>query len=626
MTPPLHSVDTRWPFATRCAALWLVFASWSSCAGWLLSACSQLNRTGYAIAAIPLVAICVLLWKATSKGTPGLSPRGSSWWRRSTAAWWLVVLLSLVAGICFAPSNYDALSYRLPRVLYWWQENRWFWLEHADDRMNYSGTGFEWQMLPLMMATGSDRFLFLLNWIPFLLFPSLCFTAFATFGVNRRVAAHWIWILPLCYGFTLQAASIGNDGLGGILAIAAIAFSGLAEKRRSLTALVLAAIAASALGGLKLSNLPLMLPIGIFWLKAAWSMRSEIRGWSLVPAIVAIILTSFLPLAVLNQMYCGNWAGDPKDSFKLRITRTLPGIVGNTFNLVIGTVELPVLPLSAESKKRIRSHLEGEQSLTSYVQSGFPRFRPGLGGEIPMEEGSGAGLGVSVLLAAYFLQRRRSTVPQTIPWLALGATAVSVAAYMAKMGSESTARLMLPYYPLMVAALLAVTKRHAPRCAWMRASYAWLPLLCLMPGLILNPNRPLIPLSTLAEIPAVPDGVRTRILKLDEAYSSRSDPLHAIRKDIPANCQVIGFAGGPTQSAYSLFKPFGTRRVTELNRANAHSFEWLVATPSGILERVGKPWDEWLSSSPYTVAGKYRITFTAQVGPEDWYLLQRKHE
>ena len=590
------SVASRsWPLALRLAAIWLVYVAWSSSAGWILSWFGQLNRTGYLLALVPLLAASAALWKTTAGGNfviPRIYPHLK---RPAVAAWMLVAILCLVGGILYAPSNYDGLSYRLPRILYWWQENRWQWLEDADSRMNYSGAGLEWQTLPLMVLSGSDRLLFLLNWIPFLFFPALTFHALKTFSVGNSAAARWMWILPLCYGFALQASSIGNDGLGGILTVASLAFSGLAEKRRSLAALVLAAIAASALGGLKLSNLPLMLPIGIFWLKAAWSMRSAIRGWSLIPGIVAIILTSFLPLAVLNQVHCGNWAGDPNDDFKLRITKTLPGLVGNTFNLVVGTVELPVFPISSESKRRIRSHLEGEQSLTSYVQSGFPRFRPGLGGEIPMEEGSGVGLGVTLLLAIHFFQRRRSAHPQTLQWIALGATTLSVAAYMAKMGSESTVRLILPYYPVMLAALLAITQRRCPRSPWLRGSYVFLPLLCLMPGLTLNPNRPLIPLSTLAEIPAFPDGIRTRIRKLNEAYSSRSDPLQAIRKDIPENCDVIGFAGGPTQSAYSLFKPVGTRRVIEVNRANAESFEWLVAAPTGIRERVGKSWEEWQS-------------------------------
>ena len=616
--------NRAWPVTLRLSALWLGFIAWSACAGWILSGFGQLNKTGYLLALVPLLATEIAVWKATA-GEGGAIPQLRSILKRpAAAAWLLVVLLCLAGGILYAPSNYDALSYRLPRILYWWQENRWHWLPDADSRMNYSGTGFEWQMLPLMMVSGGDRLLFILNWLPFLLFPALTFHAFKTVGVGNSTVARWMWILPLCYGFTLQASSIGNDGIGGILTIASLAFSGLAEKRRSPAALALAAIATVALGGLKLSNLPLMLPLGIFWLRAAWSIRNRIHGWSILPCVAAIILTSFVPLAVLNQVYCGNWAGDPQDNFKLRITKTLPGILGNALNSVVGAAELPALPLSSESKQSIKSCLEGDHSLTSYIQTGFPRFNISLGGEIPMEEGSGVGIAVTALLVGHYLQRRRSAPSRAISWITLGATTLSVTAYMAKMGSESTARLLLPYYPLLIASILAMTKRQPPRPGWMHTACTFLPMLCLLPGLALNPNRPLIPLSALASIPGMPDGFRKRIFKLDEAYTSRADPLHSIRNDLPVQCNSLGFAGGPTQSSYSLFKPLGTRRVIEASRANVESFEWIVASPTGIQERLGKSWDEWLPYSSYTVAARYRITFIAQVGPEDWYLLHRK--
>lgn len=108
------------------------------------------------------------------------------------------------------------------------------------------------------------------------------------------------------------------------------------------------------------------------------------------------------------------------------------------------------------------------------------------------------------------------------------------------------------------------------------------------------------------------------------AYSSRNDPLRALRNNLPDGVDLLGFAGGPTQSSYSLFKPYGTRRITEVNRQNSASFEWLVACPSGILERTGEPWDLWLQASPYTIVSSHEIVFTVQHGPEEWFLLRAK--
>lgn len=593
----------------------------------MLSAVGHLNLAGYAFVLIPLLAVCAALWRSTSSaGIPAFrlkSPLRAS----GTAAWTVVGILSLLAGILFAPSNYDALSYRLPRIVYWWQENRWHWLEHADHRMNYSGTGFEWQMLPLLVFTGSDRLLFLLNWVPFLFLPTLGFITLRFAGAGNRAASCWMWILPLSYGYALQSSSIGNDALGAVFVLASVAFCAIAVERKSPLALALAAIAAAALSGLKLSNLPLLLPICILWLASAWKIREKLMNGKVatlsLPLLAALALTSFLPYACLNQVHCGKWSGDPKDSDRLRITKTLPGLTGNLFNLTTGTLQLPVLPLSKPTKQKLLEPISGERSLTSYIQTGFIRFIPDMGGEIPIEEAAGAGLGVALALAIPLfmrpsLRRGRAGISR---WSHV-AIWVAVLAYMASLGSENTARLMLPYYPLMLASLLAVID-WKPGSKVIARICMWLPFLFLLPGLLLNPNRPLIPLTALAGIPSLSPTLKTRLSRLHEAYDSRSDPLHAIRKDLPAECGTLGFAGGPSESAYSLFKPFGQRKIIEVHQGNANSFEWMVAAPDGIKERTGQAWDEWLAQSPYSVVRSYRIAFKASVGARDWHLLRR---
>jgi hypothetical protein len=628
LTSPLMSTSSptpAWPLALRLAALWLVYVAWSTCAGWILSYFGSLNATGYLLAALPLMAALIAVWQ-TSSGVDRSVIRIRSMAKRPAAvAWSIVALMGLVGGLLYAPSNYDALSYRLPRILYWLQENRWHWLEHADQRMNYSGVGIEWQSLPIMLLTGGDRCLFLLNWLPFLLFPALTFHAYRTFGTGNQSAARWMWIVPLGYGFALQASSIGNDALGGILALNSIAFAGLAIRRASSSALLLSAIAAAAITGLKASSLPLMLPLAWFWLTAAWQIRSNLRPFLLLPGFAAIIFVSFLPLAVLNHIHCGNWAGDPDDRDQLRITKTIPGLLGNTYNVTIGTLQPPLLPISAKKKDYLLSPITGENSLASYIQTGFPRFKAHIGREIPIEEDAGIGIGIALLLIAPLFGRRRQSKRSTSTRIAIATTIIAVFAYMAKMGSESTARLMLPYMPLLAASWLAILPHRPRRHACYRMAVTIIPILCLLPSLLLNPNRPLIPLKALSALPVLPEKMRDRILSIHEGYSSRNDPLHEIRSALPTDCRLIGYAGGPTRSAYSLFKPIGSRRVIEAHRANINSFEWLVASPEGIKERAGQSWEQWLAASPYTISSRYCITFTVQFGPEDWFLLRRKN-
>jgi hypothetical protein len=217
-----------------------------------------------------------------------------------------------------------------------------------------------------------------------------------------------------------------------------------------------------------------------------------------------------------------------------------------------------------------------------------------------------------------------AAAPAVYTVAAIATTIIATFAYMAKMGSENTARLMLPYMPLLAASWLAILPHRPRRHAYCRMAVAFIPILCLLPGLLLNPNRPLVSFNALAALPALPEKMRDRILSIHEGYSSRNDPLHEIRAALPTDCKIVGYAGGPTRSAYSLFKPIGSRRVIEAHRGNVNSFEWLVASPEGIKERVGQSWEQWLAASPYTISSRYCITFTVQFGPEDWFLLRRK--
>lgn len=49
-----------------------------------------------------------------------------------------IAFLALVGGTLYPPSNYDALSYRLPRILHWLDLGHWHWIDSPNTRQNYS--------------------------------------------------------------------------------------------------------------------------------------------------------------------------------------------------------------------------------------------------------------------------------------------------------------------------------------------------------------------------------------------------------------------------------------------------------------------------------------------------------
>jgi hypothetical protein len=100
-----------------------------------------------------------------------------------------LAFLVFLGAVLYPPTNYAALSYHMPRVLHWLAEGRWHWIHTPVNRMNYSGCAFEWLTAPLLLFSRSDRALFLLNFISFLLLPGLMFSVCTRLGIRERVAS-----------------------------------------------------------------------------------------------------------------------------------------------------------------------------------------------------------------------------------------------------------------------------------------------------------------------------------------------------------------------------------------------------------------------------------------------------
>src|SRR5882672_5506802 len=153
--------------------LWLWISALATAAGWILSAIHQLNAGGYlAFAGFVLIAG----W-FTRRIERQRKKRFRARFRRALPFWFAILaVLILVGGLLYAPNNHTGLSYRLPRVLHWLAEGRWHWIHTPNYRMNDRACGIEWMSAALMLLTRSDRLLFLLNFIPYLMLPGLIFS------------------------------------------------------------------------------------------------------------------------------------------------------------------------------------------------------------------------------------------------------------------------------------------------------------------------------------------------------------------------------------------------------------------------------------------------------------------
>ena len=245
----------------RPVKFWIWLTTLTSLAGWILSAMGQLNRAGYLL----FFAVALAVFFFTKKFSVETKSAVRNLWRKFLrrfrrplpGAFAVLTLLILLGGILYPPTNHTAFTYRLPRVLNWLAHNGWFWIHTPDWRLNDRACGIEWLAAPLVLFTHSDRGLFLLNFIPFVLLPGLFFSICTQLGVRARAAWHWMWLLPAGYSFLLQAGSAGNDIFPTVYALAAVAFGLRAWKSRQLSDLWYSILAAALLTGAKATNLPL---------------------------------------------------------------------------------------------------------------------------------------------------------------------------------------------------------------------------------------------------------------------------------------------------------------------------------------------------------------------------------
>src|SRR4051812_33846929 len=134
---------------------WIGACAWLVVAGWALSIFGALNRGGYA--AVLAVGLVVLVWRVRALPRPAWRLRARRFRRGFPLAFAVLFGAVVLGGLLYFPANYDALSYRVPRVLHWLAEGRWHWIETEHVRLNTRATDVEWMMAPVLLFLRSER-------------------------------------------------------------------------------------------------------------------------------------------------------------------------------------------------------------------------------------------------------------------------------------------------------------------------------------------------------------------------------------------------------------------------------------------------------------------------------------
>ena len=613
---------------------WLWFNVTAGAAGWGLSLVGGLH--------LPvLLAVAALVgWIAWSRRPQPASTASRSLIRTLgrrlrqplPLAFAILALLTLLGALLHPPSNYDGLSYRTPRVLFWLAEGRWHWVESAYQRLNVRTAGFEWATLPWLALFKSDRFLFLLNTGSFLLFPGLIFSVWRGLGVSGRVARAWMWLLPTGGCFALQAGSIGNDLFGALWPLAAMHYALRARRTGRFSDVAASLLAAGLMTSAKVSNLPLLLPVALALLPMAVRMLK--RPVQLAAAAILAATVSFLPTALLNVRFCGDWTGLVME--RAMLVHGSPGLyfVHSTALLTLQSAVPPLCPGASAWNRWIGAHLPAgwKARIEKRVELGAASYELR---ELNNEENAGLGTGPTLAAAALALAAWRhrggnsgpkeslaTRVLRASPWF-------SLAVFLAGTGMVACGRVAAPYYALLLPPLFAGA--GAARAVRGRAFRGLTVFSFLLAGaiVVLSPARPLWPAAAVLEhLRARHDSPTLAKAALTfDIYSKRWDHLAPLRAAIPDSEAVIGYTGWD-ESETSLWRPFDRRRVLHVTAADtaerlrARGLKYLCLSTDTAPWILNAPLEEWVRGVRGTIVLKTLLRLRVSGGPIEWWVIR----
>lgn len=558
--------------------LWILLSTLLVGAGWILSAFHQLNRLGYGITFVLVMAGLGCYWQTRGfGGEEKLARTARKLWRRCRRPlprlFLVLALLSLLAGALNLPNSTDSNSYRIPRVFHWLGQGQWHWIHTLDSRMNIAGTGFEWLSAPLILFTGSSQWLFLINWVSYLLIPGLVYSTFIRLGVRRRVAWWWMWLIASGWCYVFQAQTDINDSFAVVYALASVNFALRARRNNRVTDWWLALLAAALLTGVKQTCIPLTLVSLI----ALWpGLRTMLAQPVRTLLVVSVsLLISALPVTISNLWHTGNWMGLDTSRYgwsNTTLDSPFWGVIGNIFCLATQNLKPPIFPMDKSWNAAMQHFLQTPfgSHFKSFESFGY------LDRNAEASLGIGLGLCVIGLVSVWRAHQLRPfrapglSLPQVdglirllwlAPWLAL-------LAFMAKVGTSASARQLAPYYVFFFPVFLAAAghARVVRERWWQR-----LAVLVLTATVLLvagSRSRPVFPAQTLLGWLHEKYPQSKPIDRVLAAFSSQKAvkiQQECFRADLPPGEKVIGYYSVLWGAAEpGLWQPWGVRRVERI--------------------------------------------------------------
>ena len=510
---------------------------------------------------------------------------------------------------------------------------QWHWIHSDYGRLNSRGVGAEWITAPIFLFTKSNRLEFLINTICFLFLPGRVFAILTRLGARPRAAYYWMWILPIGYGFVLQAGSIANDMFSALWPMAAIEFALRARQTKRLQYLWLSILAAALMTSSKAFNLLLLPAWGLAILP---SLRLPLtRPLATIAVCVIAVFASLIPTALLNIHYCGDWTGLRVDPGQFDTGPPLFHVGINLALLAIYNYAPPIFPFTGAWNHLIEKTVPPSVSipLHKYFEPDGARLSPS---EMQTEETTGLGFGVSVLLLTIAVRSLRCTPRVSFKSLFQLQNLIALAAiggafiFMAKSGFYAPARYLIPFYLFVLAPLLATASASTlTRQRWWRVlALATFFMAALL--LILSPARPLWPATKILRAlhaDQSPKPLLQRAWAVYNVYTSRRDNFRPVRAALPPNLKLLGLVSFNDPET-SLWFPFGSRRIFHIRCADSpqsmreRGLEYVVVNSTVVTMHYKMSMDEWLAKNTAEIVARIPLQILARQQPIDWFVVR----
>ena len=484
---------------------------WLTVAGWGLSWLHKLEWQEWLFLAGVLAAAAVARREAGSWNNLLASAREPLAFRPFI----LVALLILVAAVAYPPTMLDALTYRLPRVLLWLQDNHVHHFQTADARLNYMPQAWGLVTLPFIQLAG-DRLVSFWNYASWVIFYFITFDwAWETSGSLSKSRA-LAFIASTSTFAVLQASEAASDQFLTTLVLLSLRFVMQFERTRDWWDISTAVSCLLLAADTKPHVIVLALPLGIwFWMSVSTPWKSF--RWRWLPALIPLWLVCSPALSwMLNFETYQSWSGQ-------QLNASFSG--SPVWNVLLGTVmtfwqgiQPPINPLAPALNGWLDPAIS-QLGLCNLVPRFNLRCTP-----ISLVDGASLGLVLFVLLAAgvvLAIRRDRQVLYSWRGWAFVASVAGCLLA-MFHFVPGASGRIYCVF--LFFAVPLAMTGWNLMRPQVLRASL----YLCLagsLSAIVLNPERPLWPVSrvhqALAEAPRF-----KRLAQIMEPYLLMPERAH----------------------------------------------------------------------------------------------------